>query len=252
MRRKWRLLIDVGDGYWNMAMDEAMLLLKDRGLIPNTVRLYVIRPSAVTIGYFQKLKEAVNLVYVTTNNIPVVRRITGGGSVYHDEFGEVTYCVVSDISEFPGNIEDSYRKICSVIVRAIEKLGLKAEFKPINDVIVNGKKVSGSAQARKKRALMQHGTLMYNTDLEVLAKVLKAPKEKLKIHGVATIFERVTTLSRELGREVRREEVVDALVKAFEKEFNIRLVRSNYLEEERKLAQKLLRKYTSKEWLYRR
>jgi len=252
MVKKWRLLIDVNDCYWNMAMDEAMLLLKDKGVIPNTVRLYVIRPSAVTIGYFQKLKEAVNLEYVTANNIPVVRRITGGGSVYHDEFGEVTYCVVSDISEFPGDVEDSYRKICGALVKAIEKLGLKAEFKPVNDVIVNGKKVSGSAQARKSKALMQHGTLMYDTDLQVLARVLRVPREKLKAHGVASIFERVTTLSRELGRKVRREEVVDALVKSFEKELDIRLVRSNYLREERKLAEELVKKYRSREWLYKR
>lgn len=252
MVRKWRLLIDVNDCYWNMAMDEAMLLLKDKGVIPNTIRLYVIRPSAVTIGYFQKLKESVNLEYVMVNNIPVVRRITGGGSVYHDEFGEVTYCVVSDLSEFPGDIEDSYRKICGALVRAIKKLGLKAEFKPVNDIIVNGKKISGSAQARKSRALMQHGTLMYDTDLQMLARVLRAPREKLRAHGVVSIFERVTTLSRELGRKVKREEVVDALVKSFEKEFDIRLVRSNYLREERKLAENLVKKYRSREWLYKR
>jgi len=252
MAKKWRLLIDVGDGYWNMAIDEAMLLLKNEGVIPNTIRLYVMRPSAVTIGYFQKLREAVNLEYVIANGIPVIRRITGGGSVYHDEFGEVTYCVVSDISEFPGDIEDSYRKICSALVSAIEKLGLKAEFKPVNDVLVNGKKVSGSAQARKDKALMQHGTLMYDTDIQMLARVLKAPKEKLKAHRVESIFERVTTLSRELGRKVRREEVIDALVKSFEKEFDIKLIRSNYFKEERRLARKLVEKYRSKEWLYKR
>jgi len=252
MSKAWRLIVDAHDVFWNMAMDEAMLLLRNRGVIPSTVRLYVIKPSAVTIGYFQKIKEAVDLEYITTNNIPVARRITGGGSVYHDEAGEVTYCVVADTSEFPGDVEDSYRRICGVLVRAIGKFGVKAEFKPVNDIIINGRKISGSAQARKGRALMQHGTLMYNTDIEVLANVLKAPKEKLKAHGVKSILERVTTLSKELGRKVERDEVIKALIESFEEELDIRLVKGSYVEEEVKLAGRLLEKYRSREWLYRR
>ena len=251
-RPKWRLIVDMGNGYWNMAVDEAMLILRDRGEIPNTIRLYAFRPSCVTIGYFQKVAESVNLDYVRQRGIPVVRRVTGGGSVYHDEHGEVTYCVVADISEFPGSIEDSYRRICSALVRAVRSFGLPAEFKPVNDVVIRGRKVSGSAQARRSRALMQHGTLMYDTNLEELARVLRAPAEKLRAHGVSSIYERVTTLSRELGRKVRREEVVGALVRAFEVELGVRLARGSYTRGEEELARQLLKKYRSEEWLYRR
>jgi len=248
----WRLIIDEGNAYWNMAIDEAMLVLKDRGLIPNTLRLYVFRPSAVTIGYFQRVLESVDVEFVESRGIDYTRRITGGGSVYHDADGEVTYSVTALIDDISRNIMDSYRVICQGVVNAIRELGLEATFVPVNDVIINGKKVSGSAQSRRRNALLQHGTLMYNTDLVTLSRVLKAPKEKLLSHGVTSILERVTTISREVGRIVDKSEVINALIKGFSKALNIELIRGEYTSEELELANKLIEKYRSREWIYLR
>lgn len=248
----WRLIIDEGSAYWNMAVDEAMLILKEQGLIPNTLRLYVFNPSAVTIGYFQRLYDVVDLDFIRSNKIEVTRRITGGGSVYHDVGGEITYSVVAYIDDISSNIMDSYKIICQGIVNAIKEFGLNAEFVPVNDVLVNGRKVSGSAQARRKKTLLQHGTLMYNTDLMTLSKALKAPKEKLLSHGVTSIFERVTTLSRELGRVVSRDEAVKALVRGFSKALNVEFTPSNYSGMEVELASELMKKYSSSEWIFQR
>jgi len=250
--KKWRLIINEGDVYWNMAIDEAMLLLKDKGEIPNTLRLYVFNPSAVTIGYFQRVNDAVNLGFLNENRIPFTRRITGGGSVYHDVNGEITYSVVASIGDVAIDVLKSYEIICKGLVYAIEKFGLKAQFVPINDVVVNGKKISGSAQSQKKVALLQHGTLMYNTGLITLASTLEAPKEKLASHGVKSILERVTTLSRELGRTVSKEETIEALIEGFSKALNAEFEREELTEKEVKLADELVEKYKSKEWIFKR
>lgn len=248
----WRLIIDEGNAYWNMAVDEALLTLKDRGLIPNTLRLYVFNPSAVTVGYFQRIDDSVNLEFLRANNIDLTRRITGGGSVYHDANGEITYSVTASISDISHNISESYRIICNGIIYALSEFGLKAEFAPINDVLINNKKVSGSAQSRRRNALLQHGTLMYRTNLNVLGSSLKAPKEKLITHKVTSIFERVTTISRELGRDVSKEEVINALIKGFSKALNADFVRGELSDEEVRLASELVVKYKSVEWVFQR
>ena len=248
----WRLLIDDKPAHWQMALDEAILLLRDRGFSPNTLRLYVFRPSAVTIGYFQKMSEAVNLEYIKQLDISVVRRITGGGAVYHDEKGEVTYSVIADLKSFPRDILESYKLICGGLVKSLEYLGLKASYMPINDVVVNGKKISGSAQIRRGKSLLQHGTLMYNTDLEILGKVLTAPRAKLENHRVKSITERVTTVSKELGVNVKKKEVLNAMINGFEEALNIKLVKGKLLEEEKRLASELAKKYESGEWTYKR
>ena len=211
-----------------------------------------MKPSAVTIGYFQKISESVNLAYIEEMGIPVVRRVTGGGAVLHDQEGEITYSVITSSKEVPENILESYRMICSGIVEALRLFGLQAEFVPINDVLVEGKKISGSAQARISGAVLQHGTLMYNTDLEMLARALTVPKEKLISHGVRSITERVTTISRVIGREISKKEVIKSLITGFEKALGIKLEEGELSEEEIRLANKLKRKYMSKKWNFRR
>ncbi|ABN69304.1 biotin/lipoate A/B protein ligase [Staphylothermus marinus F1] len=248
----WRLIIDEANVYYNMAMDETLLILREKGLIPNTVRIYIMRPSAVTIGYFQRIKDVLNLDYLDKYGIDYTRRITGGGAVYHDQDGEITYSITTDIDSISKNILESYRKICSGIVEALKELGVKAEYKPINDIVVMGKKISGNAQTRRRKALMQHGTLMYGTNIDILAKVLKPPKEKLSSHKAKTIHDRVTTLEKILGYKPRKEDVIDALIKGFEKALRIRLVRDNYWKEELELANSLIDKYRSKEWIFKR
>lgn len=248
----WRLVIGKGDVYWNMAVDEAMLVLHEKGLIPNTLRIYIMKPSGVTFGYFQRIEDAINLEFLRSRNMDYTRRITGGGAVYHDMNGEITYSVVAKIDNISWDILESYKIICQGIVYAIEEFGLKAEYRPINDVLVNGKKISGSAQARKKQSLLQHGTLMYNTDLNILSNAIKIPREKMLAHGIKSIRERVTTLSIELGYNPGYKRVVKALINGFKKALNIEFERRKLTPMEIMYAKKLVRKYRSKEWIFKR
>jgi len=248
-----RLLRGEGGAVWNMALDEALLNGVNRGVSPPTLRLYVFSPSAVTIGRFQRVREVVDLERAADLGVDVVRRITGGGAVYHDERGEVTYSIVSPISEFPGSVVDSYRRICAGLVRALEIMGLSAEFAPINDVVIGGKKVSGSAQVRRGGALLQHGTLMYATDLDTLASLLRPPREKLRAKGLADVRARVTTVSIELGREVTRAEVEDAMIRGFSEALGAEVEEGDLLEGEEVEARRLaLERYGREEWNMRR
>lgn len=250
----WRLiLVENGSAQWNMAVDEAVLEARTRDLVPNTLRLYFFSPSAVTIGYFQKIREAVDLEYAESMKIDVVRRITGGGAVYHDERGEVTYSVVLDEASAPGDVVESYEYICRGLVAAIERFGLKARFVPVNDITVNGKKISGSAQIRRRGSILQHGTLMYDTDIYVLGRILRVPEEKLRAHGADSIYSRVTTLSRELGRKVGRRDVVENMIEGFKEALGIELRASPLTGWEREKARELVEaKYSRREWNYRR
>ena len=244
-----RLIVDDGDPYYQMALDEALLILRSLNVIPDTLRLYVFNPSGITIGYFQSLRRAVNLEKARERNIPIVRRITGGGSVYHDANGEVTYSIVSTFERIPRDVAKSYEFITKGIVYAAEYLGVEAKFIPINDVIIGGKKFSGQAQIRRRNTILQHGTFMYASDLDILASVLRVPKIKLKDKKVPSIRERVTTVSEALGRRVSREEAIEALKYGFSRALNAELYEAPLRPEEIELAKNLVWKYKSKEWL---
>jgi len=247
----WRLLVGEGTAEYNMAVDEAILTLNSLSERPNVLRLYVFKPSAVTIGYFQKVRETVNVEYACENGIPVVRRITGGGAVYHDENGEITYSVIARVNDISFDVQESYKIICKGILYALKFLGLEGRFEPVNDVTVNNRKVSGSAQIRKGKVLLQHGTLMYDTDISKIEKLLIVPKDKLASHDAKTIYDRVTTVSRERGLRVLKEEVVEALVKGFETAFNMKLSQDSLSEDEIYLAKELVKKYAQREWNFR-
>ena len=235
-----------------MAIDEALLFLRALDRSPDTLRLYIFKPSAITIGYFQSVSDSVNMEYVKENKIPIIRRISGGGSVYHDSKGEVTYSIIVKEDEVPPDYPDAFKFLAMGVIEAARYLGADAYFKPLNDGVINGKKFSGSAQARRLGALLQHGTLMYGTDISILAKCLKAPGIKLRSKSVGSIMERVTTLSSTIGRRLSVDEVIKAMVKGFEKSLNADIFEGTYSKEELALADSLRWKYLSKEWTYLR
>ncbi len=249
---RFRLILSEGDAATNMAIDETLLILRALDVIPDTIRLYVFKPSAVTIGYFQSVAESVNLDYLREKGIAFVRRPTGGGSVYHDSGGEVTYSVVVKESLVPDDYVESFKLLASGVVEAARLLGVPAEFRPINDIVVDGRKFSGQAQVRRLGAVLQHGTVMYDTNLEVLASTLRAPGPKLAVKGVKSIRERVITLSEYLGRKLTKEEVIKALIEGFRRGLGADLVKSQLTPYEVSLARSLRWKYVSREWNFMR
>ena len=177
------------DPYYNMAFDE--YALQQLALEEPLFYLWQNRP-AVIIGLNQNAYAEVNLDYLRENNIALVRRVTGGGAVYHD-LGNLNYTIVGKVKD----LDRDYPEYTRHMLHALQALGIKAELSGRNDILVSGRKVSGYAKRVYKDRLMVHGTLMYDVDLEVLEQALNAPTSKLATKGVASVRSRVMNL-REL------------------------------------------------------
>ncbi|RLF28073.1 MAG: lipoate--protein ligase family protein [Thermoplasmata archaeon] len=248
MRGEWRLLVHGPlTGPENMAVDESLLLEAE---MP-TLRLYTWSPTTVSIGYFQSLSETVNLAEAERRGIAVVRRVSGGGAVMHQELGEVTYSVVAPVELFPGSIRDSYRRILSGIVEALRLLGVEAEIQGFQDVVVGGRKISGSAQARKRGWILQHGTLLVDPDVEAMFSVLRVPGLKLSDKGLREARKRVTSLY-DLNVDVSLADVQGALIEGFSRALEMDLQEDHLTPGEEKKAEELVIKYESEEWLRKR
>jgi lipoate-protein ligase A len=249
---KWRLLpLRIDNAFTAMAIDEALLRLNAEGRSPNTLRFWRWFPSAVSLGYFQDADLEVNFEATRLKGIDVVRRITGGGAVFHDFEGELTYSIVCGQKDIPDDIVESYRLICGGLVHGFERLGVNAEFRPVNDIQVNGKKISGSAQTRRWGSVLQHGTVLISPDLRMMFEMLKISREKISDKSISSLFERMTTIEREIGRKPAIEEVREAIIAGFEDTLGIEFYEGELTAEELELAAGLRQKYSSEEWLRR-
>jgi len=198
-------------GALNMGIDEALLGSVSRGESPPSLRLYSWSPPCVTVGYFQSLEDEVDLGACRAAGVDAVRRLTGGGAVFHD--AEITYSLVVPLGHelAPDDILESYRRICAGLVASLARLGVDASFEPINDIAAGGKKLSGNAQTRRSGCLLQHGTVLLDLDPEKMFSLLKVPAEKLKGRLIDDVKARVTSLRGLLGREVPFAEAASAL-----------------------------------------
>jgi lipoate---protein ligase len=208
------------------------------------LRIYGWRPAAVSIGYFQSMELEVQVDECRRRGIDVVRRLTGGGAVYHE--AEVTYSFITNI--FPRDILQSYKLICNPVVRALGKLGFDAQFAPLNDIVIgNGVKVSGNAQTRRKNVILQHGTILLEVDAEKMFTILKVPSEKMKDKVIDDIKKRVVGIQRPF------DEVAKALESSFSETFDCGLVPDNLRPEEYPKVDSLIKeKYSLNSWNWMR
>ncbi len=211
---KWRVIpLAANNAYTNMGIDEAVSEAVARGDSQPTIRFYKWLPSAVSIGRFQSLLDEVDLDNCRARGVDYVRRLTGGGAVYHDNKGEITYSVIAKEELVSRDITKSYQLICGWIVKGLAELGIQAEFKPVNDIVVAGKKISGSAQTRRSGVVLQHGTVLYDLDLRTMFTVLKVGADKISDKLIKSAEERVTRVLNHAN--VSDEELYEALLKGF-------------------------------------
>ena len=225
-------------GPWNMAVDEFLLYNCKEPVL----RIYGWSKPCISIGYFQNIDE-VDYKKCNDMNVDVVRRITGGGAVFHDM--ELTYSFVT--KNFPQSIMESYKEISEVIIQALKKLGLDAKFSPLNDVTVDGKKVCGNAQTRKNNVLLQHGTILLEVDIEKMFSLLNVPIEKISDKKISDVKNRVAGISKTF------DQVSDALKSSARDVFRCDLVPFKLNQEELESCQKLMdEKFSSENWTFRR
>ncbi len=257
----WRLLkLETGDAFTNMAIDEAVLTARIAGKVPNTLRFYGWKPSAVSIGRFQSLLNEVHVQNCRKHGVDIVRRITGGGAVYHDQDGEITYSVVvegKDLGCADMDMIYTYKAICGGLIEAVKTLGTNAEFNPIDpkqcpNITVKERKISGSAQSYRRGVLLQHGTFLVDIDHEKMFTFLKVPWAKTLVDVLEVSKKKLTSAKQELESQTSMEEAYQALVRGFEKALKIRLVEEELTSYERKLAEKLRRnKFSTEDWNFK-
>ena len=268
----WRIIYSKAmDGAWNMAVDEAILEAVGQGVASPTLRLYAWQPPCLSLGYAQSRSD-VDLAALNDSGWQVVRRPTGGRAILHTD--ELTYSVIAPLHEprVEGGILESYRRLAEALLQALQLLGLPAQADqnyhrpagsppngavcfevPSNyEITANGKKIIGSAQARRLSGVLQHGSLPLYGDLARITRVLAFPDENERRAAAARLLEHATTLETLLKRPVSWEDAVAAFKIGFEQCLDLNLEKSHLNGIELKRAAELVKeKYGNPEWTNR-
>ena len=253
----WRLLpLETSNAFANMAVDEAILEARIAGQVPNTLRFYRWKPSCVSIGKNQDPEAEIYLEACSQLGVDVTRRISGGGTVYHDYDGEVTYCVVAETSDLgTADITTVYAKIYEAIQAALGRLGIAADFssgdaRNCPNMTVKGKKISGSSQAITRGAVLQHGTILRSVDFQKMFTLLKL--RNASCTQAADIASRkITSIENELEHSISPEAIADVLAKGFGSALRVELEPGELTNSEMDLAARLcLEKYAAKDWVF--
>jgi lipoate---protein ligase len=190
---------NITDPTINLAIEE--YAVKNLDIDETYLLFYVNRPSII-IGKNQNTFEEINTDYVDANNIYVVRRLSGGGAVYHDE-GNLNF---SFITKNDGNSFHNFRKFTEPVIRALHRLGVPAELSGRNDILVEGRKISGNAQFATRGKMFSHGTLMLNSDIDSVVSALRVKQDKIESKGIKSIRSRVANISEFLDKPLSMDE----------------------------------------------
>ncbi|MBC1564511.1 lipoate--protein ligase [Listeria booriae] len=196
---------NVKDPMINLAVEEFILTELD---LDEPVLLFYINQPSIIIGRNQNTIEEINTEYVAKNNIKVVRRLSGGGAVYHDE-GNLNF---SFITKDDGDSFHNFAKFTQPIVEALKKQGVNAELKGRNDLLIDGFKVSGNAQFATKGKMFSHGTLMLDLNLDNVVASLKVRKDKIESKGIKSVRSRVANISEFMEQKMTTEAFRDLLL----------------------------------------
>lgn len=247
---KWRVLpLHTTDAFTSMGIDESVMNAVANNRCDPTIRFWRWSPSTVSIGYFQSMEDEVDVESCVRNKVDIVRRITGGGAVYHDYSGEITYSIVAPESILPKGITESYKVICGWLMEGLKNMGLQPEFKPINDILVSGKKISGNAQTRRNGVVLQHGTILYDLDVVKMFSLLKVSKEKISDKMIKAVEDRVTRILDH--KKIPMEDAYKLLMEGFvkDKEWYFGKLSAEEKEGAENLAKS---KYSKGEWNFMR
>lgn len=228
----------------NLAIEE--YILRNMDIEKDDYLLFYINQPSIIIGKNQNTIEEINTDYVEENGIIVVRRLSGGGAVYHD----LNNLNFSFLTKDDGNSFHNYKKFTQPVVDALAKLGVNAELSGRNDILAEGRKVSGNAQYSTRGRMFSHGTLMFNTDVDAVASALKVKKDKIESKGIKSVRSRVGNISDYLKEPMTVEQFrMEILKSIFGGEENIQYY--NLTDEDwEKIHQISKERYQTWEWNY--
>jgi lipoate---protein ligase len=228
----WRLVdSDLLEPAFSAAVDEAILLARNEGSVPNTLHLYRRTGPTISLGHFERINESIDIEAAERLRVSIVRRMSGGSAIYTDP-DQLIYTVAVGKGSVPESPQDTFRLLCQGLIEALAVLGVRAEFKPVNDVLVGGRKISGSAQVRRHEVVLQHGTLLVRTDYERMFSVLRSDKRSRN---------EMTSLVEELGEAPPMAAVKIAIVRGFSEALGVEFEAGALSERERESADRLTR-----------
>ncbi|WP_108670823.1 lipoate--protein ligase family protein [Peribacillus acanthi] len=263
---------------YNMALDEMLLNWHSEGIIPPTIRFYGWNPATLSIGYFQKAEKEINLERVKELGLGLgfVRRATGGRAVLHEH--ELTYSVIvsEEHPDMPKNVTEAYRVISEGILKGFLNLGLDAYFAvPKTDedkealksprssvcfdapswyeLVVEGRKVAGSAQTRQKGVILQHGSILLDIEDEKLFSLFNFPNERVKERMLKGFKDKAVAMNDLTDRKFDLDQAKKAFKEGFEAGLGIHLEALTLTPEQVEEVNELARtKYESHEWNFMR
>lgn len=266
----WRLLSDPpAEGAWNMAVDEAILEAVEKKQSPPTLRLYAWKPACLSLGRSQPVAEA-DLPALQSRGWQIVRRPTGGRAILHTD--ELTYALIApaDNPLVAGGVLESYQRIAQALIRTLTQLQVPVEIaqahKPDKnappvcfevpssyEITVNGKKLIGSAQARRPEAVLQHGSLPLYGDLTRITLTLAFANEETRQQAAQRLQQKATTLEAALGRRVSWQTAAESLISAFAQSFDLSFEAGQLTPAETQRARALVQeKYANPAWTQHR
>ena len=262
--------------YYNMAMDEALLNFVSRGEIDPVIRFYTWNPATLSIGYFQRLQKEIDIDKVKEKGYGLVRRQTGGRGVLHDK--ELTYSVIVPESHpnMPSTVTEAYKIISQGLLEGFKNLGFETYFaiprsKEERDklkqprssvcfdapswyelVVVEGRKIAGSAQTRQKGVILQHGSILQDIDIDDLFDMFKFKNERLKAKMKENFVQKAVAINDISNQHITLNEMENAFEAGFKKGLNIDFKPLELTEKQLEEVQELEDKYRSEAWMYRK
>lgn len=214
--------------------------------------LFILRPATpyVCIGYHQDAQQEIDLEFARQNHIPVIRREVGGGAVYLDGQQLFFQLVLRrDRPGVPANVAEFYRKFLQPVINTFRQFGVPAEYKPVNDIITNGRKISGTGAAQVEDMLILVGNFIQDFNYEMMSKCLRVPDEKFRDKVHKTMYENLTTFLRETGSIPSNADLADELARCY-KPLLGELVQKSLDQELTQKADELLAEMNTPEWLF--
>ena len=261
--------------YYNMAMDEALLNFVSRGEIDPVIRFYTWNPATLSIGYFQRLQKEIDIDKVKEKGYGLVRRQTGGRGVLHDK--ELTYSVIVPESHpnMPSTVTEAYKIISQGLLEGFKNLGFETYFaiprskeerdklkQPRSSVcfdapswyelVVEGRKIAGSAQTRQKGVILQHGSILQDIDIDDLFDMFKFKDERLKAKMKENFVQKAVAINDISNQHITLNEMENAFEAGFKKGLNIDFKPLELTEKQLEEVQELEDKYRSEAWMYRK
>ncbi|ATH62563.1 lipoate--protein ligase family protein [Staphylococcus pasteuri] len=263
------------DPYYNMAMDEALLNFVSRGEIDPVIRFYTWNPATLSIGYFQRLKKEIDIEKVKEKGYGLVRRQTGGRGVLHDK--ELTYSVIVPEShpKMPTTVTEAYRVISQGLLEGFKNLGFETYFavprskeereklkQPRSSVcfdapswyelVVEGRKIAGSAQTRQKGVILQHGTILQDIDVDELFDLFIFKHDRLKNKMKEAFVDKAVAINDISEKHITLNEMEDAFKEGFKEGLQIEFKPLTLTDEQMNEVKELEEKFRSDEWTYRK